>query len=98
MPPAGVPHSFGEELLAALLCQHPAAAAAAPALSPTKGPSQASGGSSSHQLQQQLTAGRAAMALSYLLAGNHAGQMQLLALQVPAGDRPPAAGAPAAVA
>jgi hypothetical protein len=97
--PAAVPQSFGEELLAALLCQHPAAAAAAPAMSPTKGPSQAAGGSSSsssiHQLQQQLTAGRAAMALSYLLAGNHTGQMQLLALQVPAGDGPPAAGAPA---
>lgn len=84
-----VPQSFGEELLSALLCQQqPAATAAAapPATpSPTKPGMLTVGDDSTGSTQVQLTAGRAAMALSFLLQHNPMGQLQLLALQVPGG-------------
>lgn len=88
VPPAAVPQSFGEELLAALLCQHAPPGAAAVALSPTRAPQQQPT-SSSTSLEQQLAAGRAAMALSFLLQHNPMGQLQLLSLQVPAGEGSP---------
>jgi hypothetical protein len=88
--PAAVPSSFGEELVAALLCRAPPAPPAAPH-SPSKGPvppdTTTSGPTCAAQHeQQQLVAGRAATALSFLLQHNHAAQMQLLAVQVPTGD------------
>lgn len=103
------PQSFGEELLAALLCQQqPHSAAAAGGLgpaSPSKGAhgglipqppgagiingitaSSSASGPQQQQLEQQLAAGRAAMALSFLLQQNPAAQLQVLALQVPAAE------------
>lgn len=88
---AAVPQSFGEELLAGLLCQAHPAAGGTP--SPTKASQSALGQVGNNlQLQQQLTAGRAAMALSFLLQSNPMGQLQLLSLQVPAGEGSPAGG------
>ena len=46
--------------------------------------------SDSMHLDLQLAAGRAATALSYLLESNDMGQLQLLSLQVPAGEGSPA--------
>lgn len=99
---AANPQSFGEELVAALVCQPRHGAAAAPNSpikmtpiipQPPNTLPAANGVIKGSQRDLWPPAGRAALALSCLLQDNAMGQMQALALQVPASD----AGQPAAV-